>query len=189
MNYLYRSALGQDSHRFCAAGEEGRPLRLAGLVLEGPERVAANSDGDVLFHAVTNAVSGLTGVNILGERADALCRAGRTDSRVYLEEALRHLGALELVHLSVSIEAARPKLEPHIGRLRAALAAALGLPLASVGLTATTGEGLSGMGRGEGIQVLCVLSAREALPEACAGPEPPGAAGQGPDADSKGGRL
>lgn len=159
MPYIYRSAIGQDSHRFCKEG--GKELLLAGLPISSEIRIEANSDGDVLFHAVTNAVSGLTGVNILGKKADALCAAGVTDSRVYLEEALKTLGNLELIHLSVSIEALRPKLEAHIPALRKALATALGLPIKSVGLTATTGEGLNGMGKGEGMQVLCILTARE----------------------------
>lgn len=162
VHYLYRTGLGQDSHRYANAGEPGaKPLVLAGIRIEGAPMWLANSDGDVLFHAVTNAVSGLTGVNILGKVADELCQQGIEDSRVYLEKALEALGALELVHLSCSIEAKTPKLELHIPTIRQALAEALNLPVSSVGLTATTGEGLSGMGRGEGMQVLCCLTARE----------------------------
>lgn len=63
------SAVGQDSHRFT---EEEKPLYLGGVLFEGCRGLAANSDGDVVLHAITNAVSGLTGVNILGEAADAL---------------------------------------------------------------------------------------------------------------------
>lgn len=170
--YLYRTAIGQDSHRYAQSpGEAGaRPLKLAGVKLaaeadssaDAPCFCLANSDGDVLFHAVCNAVSGLTAKPVLGRRCDELCRAGQTDSRAYLDLALSELGTLELVHCSCSIEAKRPRLEPSLERLRASLAEALGLPLRSVAITATTGEGLSGMGRGEGIQVLCVLTAREA---------------------------
>lgn len=60
------SAVGQDSHRFT---EEEKPLYLGGVLFEGCRGLAANSDGDVVLHAITNAVSGLTGVNILGEAA------------------------------------------------------------------------------------------------------------------------
>ncbi len=163
MAYIYRNAIGQDSHRF--AHEGGKPFLLAGVRIPTELKITANSDGDVLFHAVTNAISGLTAVNILGKRADEMCAAGETDSRAYLEDALSHLGKIELLHLSVSIEALRPKLEKHIPEIRKALAHALRLPLTSVGLTATTGEGLSGMGRGEGLQVFCILTAREAVEE------------------------
>ena len=138
----------------------GRPLRLGGVTLpEGPA-LEGNSDADVLLHAVTNAVSGLTGVNVIGATADRMCRdEGVTDSAAYLAEALRSLGGIRLTHLSVSIEGLRPKLTPHLPGIRARLSDLLGLPGRSIGLTATSGEGLSDFGRGEGIQVLCILSA------------------------------
>lgn len=163
VEYIYRTALGQDSHRYGTGEEPGGPLLLAGYEVPDGPWIAANSDGDVLYHAVTNALSGLTGHNILGRAADELCSQGVRDSEAYLKLALSYLGALELVHVSCSIEAKRPKLEAHIPAIRARLAAALGLELRAVGLTATTGEGLTGMGRGEGMAALCVLTAREPL--------------------------
>ncbi|MFR3992086.1 MAG: 2-C-methyl-D-erythritol 2,4-cyclodiphosphate synthase [Angelakisella sp.] len=59
-----KAAIGQDSHRF----EEtpGKPLILGGVVFPGEVGLLANSDGDVVLHAITNAVSGITGRNILG---------------------------------------------------------------------------------------------------------------------------
>lgn len=160
--WLTRVGLGQDSHRF--SEEAGRPLVLAGLVIPDSPGLAGNSDADLLFHALTNAISSITGRNILGAVADAMCRAGITDSRAYLEEALGDLAArpdCRPVHLAVSIEARRPILAPHVEALRAALAEALGLELADVGLTATSGEGLTAVGRGEGMAVTCVLTVVE----------------------------
>ncbi|MBO4872925.1 MAG: 2-C-methyl-D-erythritol 2,4-cyclodiphosphate synthase [Lachnospiraceae bacterium] len=156
-------AMGQDSHRFEEANE--KPLILGGLVIEGEKGLAANSDGDVLLHALTNAISGVTGRNILGPVADALCRAGFTDSWGYLNEALRDLKRAggRIRHVSFSVEAARPKLLPHIPAIRQSVADMLQIPPAHVGLTATSGEGLTAFGRGEGIQVLCLLTAE--LPE------------------------
>jgi len=156
------SAIGQDSHRFVAPGSApGRPLLVGGVTLpEGPA-LDGNSDADVLLHAVTNAVSGLSGMNVIGAVADRLCREeGITDSAVYLAEAMRSLGGIRLTHLSVSIEGLRPKFSPHLLAIRERLSELLGLPVASIGLTATSGEGLTDFGRGEGIQVLCILSAR-----------------------------
>ena len=59
-----KAAIGQDSHRF----EEslGKPLILGGVVFPGEPGLLANSDGDVVLHAINNAVSGITGLNILG---------------------------------------------------------------------------------------------------------------------------
>ena len=150
-------AIGQDSHRFT---QEEKPLLLGGVLLPGEPGLEANSDGDVLLHALTNAVSGLTGRNILGAPADALCRAGMTDSRAYLREALKDLEALggRIVHVSFSVEARRPHLAAHIPAIRASVAELLGIAPAHVGLTATSGEGLTAFGRGEGIQVFCQIT-------------------------------
>ena len=151
-------AIGQDSHRFA---QEDRPLMLGGVLLPGETGLAANSDGDVLLHALTNAVSGVTGRNILGPIADEMCRAGETDSRAYLREALRDLKERggRIVHVSFSVEAARPHLYRHIPAIKESVAGLLEITPAHVGLTATSGEGLTDFGRGEGIQVFCQITA------------------------------
>ena len=74
--WCYRSALGEDSHRFVAEETGSRQLVLAGVVLPGEPALEGNSDADVILHAVTNAISGITGHNILGGPADELCRQG-----------------------------------------------------------------------------------------------------------------
>jgi 2-C-methyl-D-erythritol 2,4-cyclodiphosphate synthase len=61
----YRTGLGQDSHRFLPE-ESSKPCLLAGLVFEDAPGMASDSDGDVIFHAICNAISSVTGVQILG---------------------------------------------------------------------------------------------------------------------------
>jgi 2-C-methyl-D-erythritol 2,4-cyclodiphosphate synthase len=162
----YRTAIGQDSHRFVSEQDTGRPLMLAGVLIPDAPGLLGNSDADVVLHAVTNAVSGITGVNILGEVSDRMClEEGISDSAAYLAEALRHMGGFRPVHLSVSVEAARPRLAPHIDKMKARLAGLLSLDPDRIGLTATTGEGLTDFGRGLGIQVFCVLTAVSDSPD------------------------
>ena len=162
MEYLYVSSIGQDSHRFVKSPLPERPLRLGGVTIPEAPALEGNSDADVLLHAVTNAVSGLTGVNVLGETADRMCREqGITDSTAYLAKAMESLGDIEPTHLSVSVEAQRPRLAEHVPAIRRRLAELTGLSVESIGLTATSGEGLTDFGRGFGIQVLCILSARK----------------------------
>ena len=163
----YASAIGQDSHRFVndqeLAANPDRLLMLGGVALAGEHPLAGNSDADVVLHALTNAVSGITGHNILGKRADELCLVqGIRDSAVYLREALSDLLAIgwHLSHLSFSIEGKRPKLAPWIDAIRQRLAELTGLQLADVGLTATSGEELTAFGRGEGLQVFCLISVK-----------------------------
>jgi 2-C-methyl-D-erythritol 2,4-cyclodiphosphate synthase len=156
---MIKTGLGQDSHRFVAAGQD-KPLMLGGIHIEGCAGLDGNSDADVVLHALTNAVSGVSTVPILGAVSDRLClEQGITDSRRYLAEALGTLGVYRLVHVSVSIEALRPKLAAHIVPMRASLAELCGIELDAVAITATTGEGLTGFGRGEGIQALVIVTA------------------------------
>lgn len=159
--YAYVSTIGQDSHRF------GEPcgectIKLGGASIPSDRPVIANSDGDVILHAITNAVSGFTGNIVLGAAADVLClEKGITDSSVYLKKALEDLNGAKIIHCSVTVECLVPKLKPHLEAIRASIGELLDLPLSSVGLTATTGEGLTAFGRGEGIQVFAILSFRK----------------------------
>lgn len=156
-----RVAIGQDSHRF-SDGAEGVCI-LGGVVFEDTPPFLANSDGDVVLHAVTNAVSGITCRNILGAPADEMCRAGLRDSRAYLAVALDDLAEAGFVpvHLSITIEAKRPKIAPKVEEMRRSIAGLMGIGEKSVGITATTGEGLTAFGRGEGVSVFCVLTVEE----------------------------
>ena len=157
-NIVSVSTIGQDSHRF------GEPcgetlIKLGSIDIPFDKPIVANSDGDVVLHAITNAVSGFTGVNILGGEADKIClEQGIKDSTVYLKKALEYMKEGRIIHCSVTVECLRPKLMPHIPKMKEAIGELLGRPKTSVGITATTGEGLTGFGRGEGIQVFCILT-------------------------------
>lgn len=157
---MYCCGFGQDSHRFASEGTQGE-LVLCGVTIPDHRPLEANSDGDVILHAVTNAISGITGVNILGARADKLClEQGIKDSSVYLRAALEHMDKAELVSISMSVECLRPKLSPYISDMKRRLSELTGLPSERIGITATTGEGLTDCGRGLGIEVLVVATAR-----------------------------
>ena len=161
--YAYISTIGQDSHRF---GEPAGDctIMLGGVAVPSDRPVLANSDGDVILHAITNAVSGLTGNIILGGIADKLClEEGIKDSSVYLKKALEDLKDSEIVHCSMTVECLVPKLKPYRDAIRAKVGELLNIPASSVGITATTGEGLTAFGRGEGIQAFVILSFRKKL--------------------------
>lgn len=157
-NIVSVCTIGQDSHRF---GDEapGISIRLGGIDIPFDRPLVANSDGDVVFHAITNAISGFTGVNILGGEADKIClQEGIKDSSVYLKKALEYMKEGRIIHCSLTVECLRPKLMPHIPAMKESIGNILGIPVSSVGITATTGEGLTEFGRGEGIQVFCTLT-------------------------------
>ena len=155
---MVKVAIGQDSHGF-EPEDSVKRLVLAGIRIEGCPGLKGNSDADVVLHAITNAVSGITCVNILGKISDDMClNKGITDSRAYLAEAVKYMKASRISHVSVSIEAFRPKLSPHIDRMRDSVASLLGISADCVGITATTGEGLTEFGKGNGIFCTAILT-------------------------------
>jgi 2-C-methyl-D-erythritol 2,4-cyclodiphosphate synthase len=154
----FKTGIGQDSHAF---EKNNKPLLLAGIDFSYKQGLRANSDGDVLLHALTNAISSITGVNILGAKADKLCQQGITDSSEYLKLALADLKNIELQHIAIAIECLVPKISPKIDAMKINLANLLNLNVDDIGITATTGEGLTAFGKGEGIQVFCIVSAMQ----------------------------
>jgi len=150
--------IGQDSHRFDFNDKE-KKLILGGVIFEDSLPLEGNSDADVILHSITNAISGVTCVNILGKVSDEMClKHGITDSREYLKEALKYLGENKIVHVSISIECLVPKISPKIPELRESISRLLNIPENSVGITATTGEGLTQFGQGKGIQVFTCIT-------------------------------
>ncbi len=153
-----KTGLGQDSHPFDTENNE-KSLVLGGIVFPWGRPLQGNSDADVVLHALTNAISGVTGVNILGKISDELClQQGITDSRVYVQEALKYLGKWQICHISLSIECKIPKISPKIEEMKVSIAQLLNLSVQDVGITATSGEELTAFGRGEGIQVFCIVT-------------------------------
>ena len=154
-----KTGLGQDSHRFDFE-DKNKKLVLGGVTFANEPPLQGNSDADVVLHALCNAISGITGVNILGLTSDTLCKKyGITNSRFYVQEALNFIKDWRITHVSCSIEAKIPKITPKIAEMKVIISELLGLETQDVGITATSGEGLTAFGRGEGIQVLCIVTA------------------------------
>lgn len=156
---MIRVGLGQDSHVF-EPDDSIKPLILGGVTFTGVPGLKANSDGDVVLHAIFNALSSAVGRRSLGIYADPICATGVTDSTVYLGVALDMLSeaGYTVNNVSISIEARRPRIEPRAEDMQKRIAALLGVDTDRVGVTATSGEGLTAFGRGEGVQVLVIAS-------------------------------
>ncbi|MDP4611852.1 MAG: 2-C-methyl-D-erythritol 2,4-cyclodiphosphate synthase [Opitutales bacterium] len=153
-----KTGLGLDSHRF-VEGETEKPFVLGGVVFDDAPALSGNSDADVILHALTDAISGVTGVTVIGAVADKMCRAGVTDSKAYLAVALESLGDWRLSHVSIALECLRPKIDPKVPVIRESIAGLLGLEVADVCITATTGEQLNDVGRGLGIHATVIVTA------------------------------
>ena len=158
----YKVGIGQDSHRFLPS-EISKPCVIGGLVFEDEPGLSADSDGDVVFHALCNAITSISGVPILGGIAMELCQQnGITDSQVYVEKAMETLREWRFEHVAFSIEGKRPRLQERNQEMRQRVADVLKIELSQVGITATSGDGLTDFGCGEGLQCFCMVTVREA---------------------------
>lgn len=144
-----RTFLGEDSHAFGASGE----LTLGGLTIPDCPAMEANSDGDVILHAIGRALAAADKTSF-SEQADALCEAGEKNSAAYLVPLLQNK---KILHLQLSLECARPKIDPLLPELKKNLSGLLALEPESIHISAHTGEGLTAFGRGEGIRCTALL--------------------------------
>lgn len=153
---VFFTTIGQDSHQIEKI--KTKPLKLGGIEFKADYSLKANSDGDVVLHAITNAISGATTYNVLGKVADQMCKKGITDSKEYLKEAMKKMEDIKIEHISISIEALRPKFSDKIEEMRSNIANILSISNNKIGITATSGEGLTEYGKGNGIFVTVILS-------------------------------
>ena len=160
---LQRTGIGQDSHRFLPT-DSSKPCIIGGVIFEGVPGLSADSDGDVVFHAICNAISSLTGIPILGGIAQDLChKDGISDSQVYLERALETLGNQIIVHVALTIEGKRPRMQNKIDAMREKISEITQIDISQVGITITSGNGLTDFGCGDGLQCFCILSSIEGI--------------------------
>lgn len=157
-----RIGLGMDVHAFA----EGRRLILGGVDIPCERGLDGHSDADVLAHAVADAVLGAARAGDIGKLFPDTDPAFKdADSLKLLAAAVAHVRAegwhVQDVDAVVACQA--PKLSPHRDAMRQNLADALGVPVESVGVKATTTEHLGFEGRGEGISAyaVCLLERRE----------------------------
>ncbi len=154
--------MGQDSHKFLV--EKGDKVCVIGGVkfLDVPG-LDADSDGDIVYHAICNAITSVTHVPILGGRAIEMCKSGITDSSLYLLEAKKSLGTRKIVHIALTIEGKRPRMQAHINQMRENVAHLLGIDINDVGITCTSGNGMNDFGKGVGVQCLCLITLKKGI--------------------------
>ncbi|MGO8795229.1 MAG: 2-C-methyl-D-erythritol 2,4-cyclodiphosphate synthase [Candidatus Sulfotelmatobacter sp.] len=137
-----RIGYGFDSHEF----QTGIPLKIGGILLAHDKGLGGHSDGDVLLHAITDALLGAIAAPDIGALfppSDPKWRG--TDSAVFLLEALKRVrdAGYGLANMDASLILAAPKIGPHAAAIRARVAELLSVPAGCVGLKAKTPEGLN----------------------------------------------
>lgn len=170
-----RVGVGFDSHRLAP----GRPLVLGGVHIPHDRGLVGHSDGDVVIHAVIDALLGAAGRGNIGEwfpdTDEALAGA---DSTALLAEVCRDLAerGCRLVNLDCVVLAQRPRLTPHLRAIQERLAGLLGCRRGSVSLKPKTADALGLLEQGEGMAAFAVVLIEVGEP-AEAGPPPAGAPG------------
>jgi len=151
---------GYDVHAFAA----GDHVMLGGVRIVHGKGVKAYSDGDVLLHALCDALLGAAALGDIGRHfPDTDAKWKGADSRRLLREVVKLVAAHKLKphQVDVTVITETPKLSPHIGAICANLAADLGVAFDRVNVKATTHEGLGAIGRGEGLAAHAVALLEE----------------------------
>ncbi|QGY39418.1 2-C-methyl-D-erythritol 4-phosphate cytidylyltransferase [Pseudodesulfovibrio cashew] len=155
---------GYDVHRF--GGENDRPLVLGGVPIPGKQTIVAHSDGDVLLHALTDAVLGTFGGGDIGTHfPDTDEQFSGANSGVFLKEVLAMAGeaGVRVVHADLTVIAQVPRLAPHAAQIAANVRRLLGLDPHQVNFKATTEEKLGFTGEKKGIKAVAAVTALREL--------------------------
>jgi len=152
----YRIGLGYDVHQLA----EGETLWIGGILIPHDKGLVAHSDGDVLLHAICDALLGAAKLRDIGYHfPDTSAELKSIDSKVLLAETYRMVRekGFRLVNLDATISAQRPRLKEYIPGMEAAISKVLNTDIEAINIKATTTEKLGFEGREEGISVQAVV--------------------------------
>lgn len=153
--------IGQDSHKFLDE-KNVKDLILGGVKIESEYGLIGNSDTDVIIHSLCNAISSAIGGDSLATWSDDMClNKGIKDSKEYLKVIFEKIKINNLVvgNVSIAVEAKRPFVKiDDINKMKEKIAEILEIKKERVGITFTSGEGLTAFGRGEGMQVFSIVN-------------------------------
>ena len=154
LNLGSRVGVGQDSHEFSNDGD----LVIGGLTFLDYPKLKANSDGDVILHALFNALSSAIGGRSISHTADSMCENGIMDSHKYLDIVLERVSAhgYSIGNVSISLICDHPKIDSIEADLKSHISQILDISVDCIGITATTGEG--GNSYKKGIQCTCMVT-------------------------------
>ena len=147
---------GFDAHQFA----EGRKLIIGGVDIPYDKGLMAHSDGDVLIHALVDALLGAAGLGDIGKHfPDTDMTYKNMDSRILLRKTAKLLSESHytLLNADITVIAQAPKMNPHIANMRKNLCEDLHIEPQQLNIKATTTEGMGYTGRGEGIAVHAVV--------------------------------
>ncbi len=147
---------GFDAHKFADAINHGDAIILGGVSIPHAKSLLAHSDGDVVLHALCDAILGALAMGDIGKHfPDSSDEFKNVDSRILLRHVvvLMKADGYQIQNVDITIIAQTPKMAPHISNMKNNIAADLQTDKSNVNIKATTTEGMGFTGRGEGIAV------------------------------------
>jgi 2-C-methyl-D-erythritol 4-phosphate cytidylyltransferase/2-C-methyl-D-erythritol 2,4-cyclodiphosphate synthase len=154
-----RAGLGYDLHRLV----EGRPLILGGVTIPFDRGLAGHSDADAICHAVTDAILGAAGAGDIGRHfpdSDPQWKGASSLDLLRRAVDIVRTQGLAVGNVDATVILERPKLAPHVDKMRATLAEVLGVTIDRVSIKGKTNEGVGEIGRGEAIAVHAIALVR-----------------------------
>jgi len=164
MTLHQRIGQGIDFHRL----EEGRELWLGGVHIDSDKGCVAHSDGDVLIHAVCDALLGAAGLNDIGTHFPDTSEEFRgIDSKILLKRTVRLISdrGYRIVNIDTTVCLELPRLAPYIQAMRTAMAGIMNVSPDAVSVKATTTEKMGFTGRGEGVVAMAVCLLSDQIPD------------------------
>lgn len=158
---MFRVGIGQDSHPF-ENQKSKKSLVLGGITFPNETGLHGNSDCDVILHALFNALSSAVGKESIGVYSDPMCLdQGIDDSSEYLKVALKMVAheGYKINNISIAVECERPRFPNELTRqIRKKIGQLCSVSENCVGITATSGEGLTAFGKGKAVQAFVIVS-------------------------------
>ena len=152
----YRAGIGTDIHQIVA----DRKLMLGGVYVPFPAGLAGHSDGDVVLHAVIDALLGAAGMGDIGglfPDSDPRWKDADSKELLFIVKERLEEKKWEVVNIDLVIHAEQPRLEPVKGQIKRCIAGLLGIDFASVNVKAKTNEGLGEIGEGQAIAATAIV--------------------------------
>ena len=155
---------GYDAHRFGAAGSAAGGIVLGGVDIPFDKSLEAHSDGDVLLHALCDALLGASGLGDIGKHfPDSSDEYEGISSRLLLQKVHQLITdkKLSVGNVDITVVAQAPKIMPHVSNMKQHISEDLEIDVDRINIKATTTEGMGFIGRGEGIAVHAVVLLNE----------------------------
>jgi 2-C-methyl-D-erythritol 2,4-cyclodiphosphate synthase len=156
----FRIGNGYDVHRFAVTEEAGATITIGGVAIASKRRLLAHSDGDVLVHALCDALLGALALGDIGHHfPDSDPQYRGISSLLLLQHVMKLVRAKnwDVTNLDLTLIAQEPRFAPHVAAIRTSLANALATEVDRISVKATTTEGLGFAGRKEGIACQAVV--------------------------------